>query len=272
MGAVLLAFCFVSCKKDKSCATMNYTYSLPNDLNQEVDYIKLYASEDDFATGERGVGAVDSMGAPYLILNAQVQVTPFLDIRYADGTNSWSNQAELSQLGETSFSSTNCETKINFSDYAALKNVVRSSPVYMHLVLAEASQDGGSKSWLVDKIYDEDEFDVSNRPEWQCVKQLGFTFFKGGKGAKVKITIPPAAGICTMYEELFQGKTEAFATYSLEGDDQQELRITVPAVSDRLKEQLTFSVIESAYDHLRISLTNGNAQVGYAVLIPANHE
>lgn len=273
ISIILVALCLTSCERDKSCALMSYTYVLPLEIYQDAEYIKLYASEEAFVSGEKGVGMDDSINSePHLTLQEQAQAIPFLDIRYSDGKNSWSNQAIITQLGKTAVSSANCETTIRFSDYASFKNSINSSPIYMHLALDDSLQDGGGKSWVVDKIYDEDEFDVSERPEWQCIKKLGFTFFKGGKGAKVKITREVGESLCNVYDELFGDKTEAFATYSLEGNDQKELRITVPAISDALKEQLTFTVMTSDYQHLKISLTNGNSQIGYAVLIPLNHE
>ncbi len=273
LSFIVLLFSVSACERDKSCALMDYTYVLPQQAYHETAYVKLYGSEDNFVTGKDGVGIADSSTNDLrLSLQSQAQAIPFLDIRYPDGTNSWSNQAAITQLGKTAVSSTNCEVTTGFDDYASLKDIIKSSPIYMHLVLENGLQDGGTKSWSIDKIYDEDEFDVSGRPEWACIKKLGFTFLKGGKGAKVKIAIGAGGGACGVLEELFGDKSEAFATYSLEGDDQKELRITAPAVSEALKKQLTFNVIESSYNHLRISLTNDNAQIGYAVLIPLNHE
>lgn len=273
LSFIVLLFSISACERDKSCALMDYTYVLPQQAYQEASYIKLYGSEDNFVGGKDAVGITDSSANDLrLTLPSQTQAIPFLDIRYPDGTNSWSNQAALAQLSKTTVSSANCEVTAGFDDYTSLKNIVKSSPIFMHLVLENGLQDGGTKSWLIDKIYDEDEFDVSDRPEWACLKTLGFTFFKGGKGAKVKITIGSGENACGVLGELFGDKSEAFATYSLEGNDQKELRITVPAVSEELKKQLTFKVIESDYNHLKISLTNNNAQIGYAVLIPLNHE
>lgn len=278
MNRLITTICVVSftllmgCKRDQSCVSMDYSYILPSNFAQETVYIKLYASEDDFVNGEKGVEAVESAGELYLRLPVQEQSIPFLDIRYGNGANSWSNQSQLAQVSKTTVSSANCETMVRFLDIASLQNSIQSSPIYMYLTLADHTQDGGSKAWAIDKIYDEDEVDVSERPEWQCVKKIGFTFFKGGKGAKVKVTRATGESVCGMYDEFFGDRDEVFATYSLEGSDQKELRITVPAASDVLKELMTFTIVEADYDHLKISLTNGDTQVGYAVLIPFTHE
>lgn len=267
----LLLFCLSSCEHDKVCNIMDYIYIFPEQTIEEVAYIKVYTNERDFTEGQHAVEP-DSLSKSQLVLPTDQTSIPFIDIRYADGTNSWSNQAELGRLTQKSIESAGCKAIFSYADNATLRNTINSSAIYLHLALQQLNQNGGEKTWLIDRIYDEDKLDVTERPEWQCVKGLKFTFYKGGKGAKVKIDAPVAEGVCGVFEELFGEKSEVFATYSLEGSNQKELRITVPAVSDALKEQLTFQVLESDYDSLNISLTNGSSQIGYATLIPSNHD
>lgn len=272
-GLFATFFCaiLIGCNSDKACSIMDYSYIFPGEAFEETTYTKVYTNENNFTKGEQGI-APDSSSGNQVVLQVGAESIPFIDIRYPDGTNSWSNQAELTRLAQMNIESTGCKTSFRYNDYSAFRNIIASSPSYLHLALKNGMQDGGEKMWLIERIYDEDKFDVTDRPEWQCVRGLKFTFYKGGKGARVKIGAPSEGGACGVFEELFGTRSEVFATYSLEGEDQQELRITVPAVSDALKEQLTFHVIESAYDHLEISLTNGSAQIGYATLIPSSNE
>ncbi|MEH6306970.1 hypothetical protein RYH73_15060 [Olivibacter sp. CPCC 100613] len=262
---------FMSCERDKVCSLMDYIYTFPEQTAGEVAYRKIYANENDFTKGEHGIKS-DSLSENQIVLPAGRESIPFIDIRYPDGTNSWSNQAELGRLAQKMIESTGCKATFSYTDYAVLKSTINSSPTYLHLTLHDQDQDGGEKMWLIDRIYDEDKVDVTERPEWQCVRALTFTFYKGGKGARVKMNAPTDGNACGFFEELFGEKSEVFATYSLEGQDQKELRITVPAVSDALKEQLTFQVLASDYDQISISLTNSSSQIGYATLIPSNHD
>lgn len=268
----VLLVCFLGCERNRVCSIMDYHYIFPEQAFTEAAYLKIYANENNFIEGKQGVSRPDSLAGTQVVLPAGAASMPLIDIRYPDGTNSWSNQAELARLTQADLESASCRASFQYADYAALRNSVNSSPTYLHLALQQADQDGGQKTWLIDRIFDEQEADVTERPEWQCVRGLKFTFYKGGKGAKVKIEAPSEGVACTMFEELFGARSEVFATYSLEGEGQSELRITVPAVSDALKEQLTFQVLHSAYDLLNISLTNGSSQIGYATLIPSNHD
>ncbi len=268
----VLLVCLLGCEKDRTCSIMDYHYVFPEEVFAEATYLKIYANENNFIEGQQSVSRPDSLAGTEVVLPAGAESTPLIDIRYPDGTNSWSNQAELARLTQVDLESASCQASFRYLDYSALRNAVNSSPTYLHLALERGDQDGGQKTWLIDRIFDEQEADVTERPEWQCVRGLKFTFYKGGKGAKVKIEAPSEGVACAVFEELFGARSEVFATYSLEGQEQKELRITVPAVSDALKEQLTFQVLNSAYDLLNISLTNGSSQIGYATLIPSNHD
>ncbi|QNL47691.1 hypothetical protein H8S90_12705 [Olivibacter sp. SDN3] len=272
VGLMISLFIPTSCTRNTQCDLLTYTYLFPEHILDEFDYMKIYLHEEDFTIGENGVLGENNNGFVSFELTGDNQDLPFIDIRRTDGTNSWSNQAEIVKLGQSAVNYASCLTEINYSDQEALNKVVNSSPTYMHLVLNDAEQDGGSKTWEIGEVYDENRNNVSDRPEWICIRNLLFTFFKGGKGAVIKIAIKEGDTPCGVFKELFGERMEAFATYSLEGGAQDELRITAPAVSDALKAQLTFNVMSTGYDEIEINLTNGDNQLGYALLTPVSDE
>lgn len=271
ISAMLFLVIVSSCERNTRCDLLTYTYRFPPST-EDTGYMKMYISQEDFSSGQHPISATTANGLMSFELTGDNQQISFIDIRRADGTNSWSDQAALFQLGISDVHYTSCLTEINYNDQTALYNAINSSATYLHLVLDHEMQDGGNKTWEISEIYDENRVDVSDRPEWICIKNLVFTFFKGGKGAIVRMAVAEGGRSCGVFQELFGDRAEAFATYSLEGDMQDELRITAPAVSDALKAQLTFHIVDSGYDEIEISLTNDSSQLGYALLTPVIYE
>jgi len=272
IGILILLFLFCGCEKNQKCDTLRYTFHLPSQLLADYPYVKLYQNQEDFYQGVNAITVEDSTNGLTFSTMGNNQFTPIWDIRRADGTSSWSDQQALAQLADHQVFFEECSVDVHYTDADALLQAISSSPIYTHLALPGLDQDGGSKTWEISRIFDEDSVEVTERPEWICIKSLVFTFYKGGKGGKIKIGTNNGQSPCGVYEELFNGMSEAYATYSLEGEDQRELRITAPAISDALKEQLTFHIASSSYEQLAISLTNADGQIGYATLTPLQDE
>lgn len=273
---LLFAFTFIlislhvySCREDK-CSYLNYFFELPNDIDEQFVYAKVYASDENFSSGEGGFEKdhLDTLiGSPEDFRAGLSK----LDLRTEEGMNSWSNQQDVFYRTNTAFDYDACRASVLYPPATVLRELTTSSPTYLHLVLDSLMEDGGDKSWVIDRIYDNNQQDITMIPSWQCLRNLVFTFYKGGKGARIKLTYQ-GEETCSDLAELFDGRNEAYATYSLEGVAQDRLEITYPTIHENMRLQFTFAIRSSTYEEIQISVTDGDQQLGYTSLIPLHDD
>lgn len=251
-----------ACKKSARCDLLQYDYSFPEGSRQAYAYAKIYAHESDFSLGLNGHGFASGNSIGIYLSEHDI---PMIDLRREDGLNNWAKLAASQASFQPALNYQDCLSEMRLGQENALDSLLSSSPTYLHLVLPDLYSDGGDKTWYIANLYDLNGNEVTNDLGWRCLKNILFTFYKGGKGAKVKLSMQSVFS-CQGFEELFDDRLEAFATYSLEGPLQDELHITYPVISDEMRLQLTFKVTFSSYDQLDIAVLNGSNELANAIL------
>ncbi len=264
---VLISFCaiLIACREE-DCSVINYHFKLSGGLPEDVLFLKLYPGEDAFGAGQDGLVFNGEDEAAFIAAGEFGGGIGRLDVRMVNGLNSWASQHDIYLNTETEFTYDQCQAFVRLPGGANLNSYIKGSPTYLHLALDSLMQEGGSKTWAIDRIYNEDQIDVTGLSEWTCLRNLTFTFFKGGKGAKVMIST--ADTTCVGFEDLFDGRINAYASYSLEGVDQNRLEITYPSIHDDMRIPLTFTVLESDFGQIGIQVTNQERSIGYTSLTP----